>query len=340
MKRYKEYQIEINSLEYKYQKHNLKIVVRKVLLLFRVRAKKPIWQWAEENIYLPEPIPGMFRIKNSSHLKEIFNAIQDPRTRTVTIMACAQSGKTLLMMIVWAYYVCEDPCNMLIMMPTDDFTKEFAEEKLDVIIENSKIVKQKVMPAKKGSKDSSRKTYKIYEGGWTRIVSAMKKGSTRMKTVRITITDEIDQHKPTVAVEGSVLDNLKTRSATFKHRALHLTTSTPRLLESSIVYNEYQSGSQEVYNIKCPHCGTVQAYEDKQLDCDVVADLFGVVQEYKTDTVYLFCIECKHKFYEYERKEVLRDGFYIAKHPERVEHRSFYLPQFSSPLARDRKSVV
>ena len=57
---------------------------------------RPVWEWAEEHVRaIPySPLPGRFRIANSPMLREVMDAIVDPRCRTLSIVASVQSSKS------------------------------------------------------------------------------------------------------------------------------------------------------------------------------------------------------------------------------------------------------
>jgi len=58
--------------------------------------RQPAWAWAEEHIRsIPySPMPGRFRIENSPQIREVLDAITDPKVRLVSIIAAVQSSKT------------------------------------------------------------------------------------------------------------------------------------------------------------------------------------------------------------------------------------------------------
>lgn len=54
------------------------------------------WRWCEEHIKsIPfSPMPGPFRSENSPWIREVMEAIVDPKIRLVSIIAAVQSSKT------------------------------------------------------------------------------------------------------------------------------------------------------------------------------------------------------------------------------------------------------
>ncbi len=337
----KEYSKYIDDISQKYLYGNVEEVMRRSLQILKPPARIPIVEWAERNIILDEtsPIPGPFRIINSPHLKEIFEAIEDPEVHKITIMGSAQMGKTLLEMIVWAYFVDQDPSPMLIMHPNDREVRSFALHKLEPLINNSAILREKVAKKKRGSSTDSSTRLKMYPGGWTEIISGTAKGTTRQRSVRRIIADDIDAIEMSVSSEGDHVMNLEKRTAAYKYNYLHILISTPRVEGESRIEARYKEGSMGKYSVKCPHCGTVQYFQEDQLVWDKDFDLVGNVIKHYPETAKVACRGCGAVFSEKERIELLRNGFYVHEHPERKSHRSFWLNQIMSTLS-DLKTIV
>lgn len=99
--------------------------------------RRPIWQWAEEHIRsIPySPNPGAFRIANSPQIKEVFEAITDPRVRVVSIIAAVQAAKTLVSEISLSYIVANMPGPALWLNETDDDAKDQSESRLQKLFD-------------------------------------------------------------------------------------------------------------------------------------------------------------------------------------------------------------
>ena len=59
----------------------------------------PIWEWAEQNIYLgarqATGFPGDYRTRRTPYVRGILDALQDSGVRKVTVEKGAQTGLTL-----------------------------------------------------------------------------------------------------------------------------------------------------------------------------------------------------------------------------------------------------
>lgn len=322
-------------------RRNLAEIVMRGLEMLEPRERISIIEWAEENIILPDttPMPGPFRIENSPHLAEILEAVADPSVRKITIMGSAQLGKTLFEMIVWAYKVVNDPAPMLIMQPTDREARAFAQQKLEPLIESSPVLKKFVADKKRGAGNDSTTRMKVYRGGTTEIISGTAKGTTRQRSVKYTMADDIDMIDNTITSEGDHVINLEKRTAGYKYEYLHINISTPRIEGESRVEQKYLEGSQGRYVVTCPHCGAEQSLEEEQLQWTQEKDAFGKVLRHFPETAKVACRSCGYLFSEKERIELCRGGKYVHKYPERKTHRSFWINQIMSTLS-DLETVV
>ena len=99
--------------------------------------RRPIWQWAEEHIKaIPySPNPGPFRIENSPQIREVFDAITNPRVRLISIIAAVQASKTTVSEIALAYIVANMPGPTLWLNETDEDAKDQSESRLQKLFD-------------------------------------------------------------------------------------------------------------------------------------------------------------------------------------------------------------
>lgn len=73
--------------------------------------RSPPWAWAEQHIEsIPySPMPGRFRVENSPQIREVLEAIVDPKVRHVCVMAAVQASKTLAGEIGLCYVIANEP---------------------------------------------------------------------------------------------------------------------------------------------------------------------------------------------------------------------------------------
>jgi len=328
------YRISLNDLEEKYYDQNLIELIKKSLEVLKPKEMIGIIEWAEKNIVLDDttPIPGPFRIRHSPHLREPLEAVTDPYVRKITIMGSAQFGKTLFMLITWAYFVDQDPSPMLIMQPTDREADSFSMQKLEPLIESSPLLESKVLKKRRGNSSNSTIKRKLYQGGWTEIISGTSKGTTRQRSVKRTMADDIDALEISKITEGDHVQNLEDRTKAFKYNFLHINISTPRIKGESKIEFKYEEGSKGKYSIKCLACETTQTFDEDQLHYDQDFDLQGNVTESYPASCRVACKGCGELFTEKDRIQMLELGFYVHEKSNK-SHRSYWLGQIMSILS-------
>jgi hypothetical protein len=109
----------------------------------RPPSSEPIWRWAEQHIELSaatSDIPGPISYELFPASKIFFDHAQNPRTRRITVMASAQSGKTedVITLLLWT--VKENPMPTMWAMAVADQCEEFAKDRLYPAFQNCKPV--------------------------------------------------------------------------------------------------------------------------------------------------------------------------------------------------------
>ena len=91
--------------------------------------RRPPWQWCEEHIAsIPySPMPGRFRSDNSPWVREVMEAIVDPRVKLVSILASVQSSKTTIPELTLSYIIKNLPGPCLWLDQTEEDVKDQSE---------------------------------------------------------------------------------------------------------------------------------------------------------------------------------------------------------------------
>lgn len=94
--------------------------------------RRHIYEWAHDNILLPEALakPGRFDISTSQYLVEPFRAMEDDYIRQVVLVAPVRSGKSLIADIWLPWAVVNDPGPFMWNMQTDVIAKDHAESRI------------------------------------------------------------------------------------------------------------------------------------------------------------------------------------------------------------------
>ena len=91
--------------------------------------RRPVWDWARDNITLPNALArrGRFDLSGSRHFMEPFQWLKDERVREVNIRAPVRSGKTLLADLWMPWTRANDPGSVLWVFQDEAIAKSHAE---------------------------------------------------------------------------------------------------------------------------------------------------------------------------------------------------------------------
>ena len=103
--------------------------LNKTLKLLEPPPKLTISEYAEEYMVLTSESsaePGRWRPDRAPYQKGIMDAVSDRDIRKVVIMSSAQVGKTLILLMIIAYYIDHKAWPMMMVMPVDKLLKVFS----------------------------------------------------------------------------------------------------------------------------------------------------------------------------------------------------------------------
>jgi phage terminase large subunit GpA-like protein len=323
-----------------YIKNVLKLNISKIRMEGRLALKPPkdisVSDWADENYILTENSskPGKWNTKGAPHTKEILNTIKDPKVRQISYMKSSQCAGTECLIIITSYLIDIDPCHIMIMQPTDKEAEDFVNQKLDPAFDEMECLKKKI--SKKKSREGQNSTLrKKFIGGYLSVVSGLSNSSTRQRSARVTIGDDIEGIKKSAAVkEGDPVIRLMKRSTTFPDK-LNINISTPTIENESRIQALYEQSDRRHYFIRCPYCNFEQELVPEQLTWKKDYDMFKKVTRHYEETVRYQCINemCGAKLTEGERIEALQKGYWKAERPWITYHAGFYIGEISSTLS-------
>lgn len=220
--------------------------------------------------------------------------------QTITVMTCTQILKTAFIENVLGYYVHLDPCPMLLLQPKDDAAAAFSKERLVPMVEATPVLRALISDHRTRRSDDTI-GFKRFPGGLLAISSAGSPTNLAMRSIRVTLLDEIDKYEPTK--EGDPVSLAEERTATFPHNRLSIRACSPTLEETSRISRSYLSSDQRRAYVPCPHC-----------DGDMVLDFFRHVHWQKNEdegehfaaTAALYCEHCGTAWNEADRLRALQ----------------------------------
>lgn len=307
-------------------------------------AKKPITQpkklisdYVERNRILPSntPFPGFWRNERTPYLIEIMDCMSPfSPVQMVDLMKGVQLGATAAAENVMAYWMDENPAEILYISATQELLVKWATKRLEPLIDSCGF-RHKIY-AQTENKKSRRTGDKIFSkefvGGNLDMSSAQSAAGLRSDSKRILIRDEVDGAPALLKTgEGNWLKVSEGRTLAWDTRRKIFTFSTPTLLELSLMWQEYQKGDRRKFLVPCPHCGKKQELKYGNDDSQ-----YGIKAEREAGRIirgYYLCEHCKDAIFNHHKVKFLSRGVWV---PEAVNadvtRRSYHISSLYSPV--------
>jgi phage terminase large subunit GpA-like protein len=241
-------------------------------------------EWADRNRILSprdSAEPGRYRTDRTPYMREIMDALSPTHSpRRVVFMKSAQVGATTAGSNFIGYVVHHAPGPMLAVQPTVELAKRFSRQRLDPLIAESPVLRERVKPAR--SRDAGNTVLsKEFPAGLLIITGANSAVGLRSMPARYLFLDEVDAYPPSADEEGDPVALAEARTRTFSWRAKAFLASTPTIRGLSRIEREYEASDQRRYFVPCPHCSEMQWLKFEGLRWDILqvlpklAPLFG-----------------------------------------------------------------
>lgn len=295
---------------------------KEIARLWEPKPPLSVSQWADRHrVLAPESSaePGPWRTDRVPYMREILDAISDPRVPEVAIMAAAQVAKTEVLLNTVGYYADQEPCPILYMLPDKQLIRAASQERITPMIKSSPRLR-KVFAAAKGRDASNTIAKKSFPGGYLALVGANSPAALSSRPVRVVLADEVDRFPVSAGSEGDPVDLATKRTTTF-HNRKHVFVSTPLLEATSRINKLYQDSTRERWCLPCPCCGELQAlsWEHIKFERNEVGDAIKVEAA---------CKVCGGLSSEKDWRS--GTGQWIARNPG-AARRGFHLNQLVSP---------
>lgn len=287
-------------------------------------------EWANNFRVLPSESssqPGQYRTETMPYLEEIAYELspQSP-TDEVSVIKGTQLGFTELGNNMLFCYADLYPCPMLQILPTETAVKTHALSKLWPSIEASPRLKN--IFKKRKTQDGSSIYSLMFKGGNIALGWSNSPATFASSSRRIVINDDVDKW-PDEIEGGNPLDLSKNRAETYSNKKIY-NNASPAKKHNSKILPKYETSSQGLYTMKCPHCG-----EDVVFEKDGFKFNYDENYQLIDDVVFVCsnngCIIEEHQKYEMMKKE--NGARYLHKFPER-KHKGYRVPSYYSPFAK------
>lgn len=289
-------------------------------------------QWSAKNIILERgvsPDPGEWDNARAPYQVGMMDALCDPDVEDVVLMTSAQVGKTTVLLNVVGYFIDQDPCPMLVCLPTVELAEVWSKDKLAPMIRSSAALRKKVRAWK--SKDSENTIlHKSFAGGQLAAVGANAPSSLAMRPCRLVLCDEVDRFPASAGTEGDPVALAFKRTENYYNRK-RVIVSSPTIRGMSRIEEAYKESDQRHYHVACPGCGTSQVLKWNPAD-GKGGIVFSRDEAGKAmlETVRYECGTCHRLIEDYEKYDMLAGGKWVADFPER-RIRGFHINALYSP---------
>lgn len=276
--------------------------------------------WAETNIVFSEresPMPGPYNRQSFPFFDEILKALSpDDPCRIVTLSKSAQIGGTVLANIFTLGTLDMEPGDFLYVHPTEDNGRRWSKMKLTPMLRNTTSL-ARLFPAGKSRDGSDSVMYKERADGRgaIQISGANSPASLSQITMRRQVQDDLAKWEMNAGGDPESQADSRSRAHEF---AKIFKISTPLVMPGCRVTRNFEAGSQEEYEVPCPHCDHYQT-----LEWD---NMLANLDEGAPEKACFWCEGCGLAMEEHHRPKMINRGRWVARNPKAArEHRSFYL---------------
>ncbi len=271
--------------------------------------RRPPWQWCEEHISsIPySPMPGPFRSDNSPWIRDVMNAIVDPKIRIVSIIAAVQSSKTTAPELTLCYIISNLPGPCLWLDQTDEDAKDQSESRLQKLFEACVPVR-KQFPK---NKNKQRNTTIHFANGMTLwLLGAYNKTNLQRRSIRWLFGDETWRWPVGHMAEAEA----RTTAFGWLGKCVFMSQGGE---ENDDTHRKFETTDMREWHYFCPKCKEFVAYkwEDVEWD-DNAKDENGEYDFAKiNESTALKCSNCGEYFEDSDRQRRLlnKDGKFIVQ---------------------------
>jgi phage terminase large subunit GpA-like protein len=274
--------------------------------------RRPVWEWAEEHVRsIPySPMPGRFRLGNSPWIREVLDAVVDPKVRLVSIIASVQSSKTTAPELALCYIIANLPGPALWLDQTDEDAKDYSEARLQKLFDECDPV-NRLFPRNRHQKRNS--TIHFSNGMSLWLLGAHNKTNLQRRSIRWLIGDETWRWP-----EGHMAEaEARVTAFGWLGKCVFMSQGGE---EDDDTHRKFETTDQREWTFACPKCGERQPFLWENVEWsksakDDTGDWdFAEVRR----TAALRCRACNHYFEDTDRmrRELNARGQFIAQNPK------------------------
>ncbi len=216
-----------------------------------------IGEWAETKRTLSSEesaLKGGYSLENTPVLRGILAACDDPAVHKVVNQKPAQIGYTAgIVCNVFGYHIDHKPSVIVGVFPREKSAKDFAIEKLEPAIRNTRDLCDKVDLSSRQKGQGI--TRRHFPGGLYKLVGSNSPADVKSTSARVVIVEEPDDASSDVRGQGDAIKLAEERAKTYPDHLI-LIGGTPTAKGASSIEAEMLLSDQRRFWITCPHCGS------------------------------------------------------------------------------------
>jgi phage terminase large subunit GpA-like protein len=293
-------------------------------LTFPPQVTPDAWAMGNRSYHASSAIPGRRDPLRTPYNIMAARAMMDSDFKRIVLVEGAQSGKTESCLDVVGATLDTRPAPIVYVGPTRDFVSDIFEPRLMALFDEAPGLAQKLSRGKK-----NKKTSKLVSGVPIRLAWAGSTAQLKSFSCLYSIVDEYDEMGGGLKDQGSVLNLVEARSATYGAAAKTFVTSTPSrgVVEteldeksgltfwkpapienvSSPIWRLWQSGTRHHWSAPCVHCGVFFIPMFKHLSWPEGASPAQAKKE-----AHLTCPSCGCALFETDKQEMNARGLFVA----------------------------
>ena len=156
-------------------------------------------------------------------------------------------------------------------LPSHDESTKYVRTKLQPAIDETPKLRAKVLEMTSRNERGSTASFKKFRGGFAQITFAGSSKGLQMLSARYTIGDEVSEWPATAGERGDPVAQLKKRTETYERDRKRAWVSTPSVLGSCRISEDYEKSDKRRRYVPCPQCGAYQVlhFDALKWDSDV-----------------------------------------------------------------------
>jgi len=283
-------------------------------------------KFAEEHIVFSpreSQFPGPYNRRTFPYFDEILRALSpDDPCRYVTLKCSAQIGKTAMLNIFLGGTMFMDPCDFMVVHPTEENARRWSKLKLRLLLRGTPAL-DAIFPEK--SRDGGDSVFmKEHIDGLGSILISGANSPASLSQVTMPRQAQDDLSKWEMNNAGDPETQADSRSGSIEFAKI-LKASTPLVMPGCRITKNFNDGSQEHPYVPCPHCGHEQVLEWE--------NMASGLDEANPDAAHFTCVDCGTVIEEHHRPQMLEGLKFVAHNPRAANyHRSFWIWSAYSPL--------